>query len=135
LASKLPPPPFAAAIAKAMKTILIADDSRSIRKLVETILKNNGHKVLVAEDGRQALKLAFENEIDAIVADQEMPLLTGSELFKILKTDPEKKDIPRIMISGLTAENDKPASLFADVLISKNTDLKSQLLAALDKLP
>ena len=121
--------------AKAMKTILIADDSPSIRKLVETILKNNGHKVLVAEDGRQALKLALENEIDAIVADQEMPLLTGSELFKILKTDPEKKDIPRIMISGLTAENDKPASLFADVLISKNTDLKSQLLAALDKLP
>jgi CheY-like chemotaxis protein len=118
-----------------MKTILIADDSPSIRKLVETILKNKGHKVLVAEDGRQALKLAFENEIDAIVADQEMPLLTGSELFKILKTDPEKKDIPRIMISGLTTENDKPASLFADVLISKNTDLKSQLLAALDKLP
>jgi CheY-like chemotaxis protein len=117
-----------------MKTILIADDSPSIRKLVETILKNKGHKVLVAEDGRQALKLAFENEIDAIVADQEMPLLTGSELFKILKTDPEKKDIPRIMISGLTAENDKPASLFADVFISKNTDLKSQLLAAIDKL-
>lgn len=117
-----------------MKTILIADDSPSIRKLVETILKNKGHKVLVAEDGRQALKLAFENEIDAIVADQEMPLLTGSELFKILKTDPEKKDVPRIMISGLTAENDKPASLFADVFIAKDTDLKSQLLAAIDKL-
>jgi len=118
-----------------MKTILIADDSASMRKLLETILKSEGHTILIAEDGREALKLAFDNEIDAIVADQEMPLLTGSELFKILKTDPEKKDIPRIMISGLTAENDKPASLFADVLISKNTDLKSQLLAALDKLP
>ena len=117
-----------------MKTILIADDSPSIRKLVETILKNKGYKVLVAEDGRQALKLAFENHVDAIVADQEMPKLTGSELFKILKTDPEKNNVPKIMISGFTAENDKPASEFADVCITKNTDLKSQLLDAIDKL-
>ena len=117
-----------------MKTILIADDSPSIRKLVETILKTKGHKVLMAEDGRQALKLAFENQIDVIVADQEMPGLTGGELFKILNTDPEKKHVPRIMISGHTAENDKPASEFADLFISKNTDLKSQLLAAIDKL-
>ena len=117
-----------------MKTILIADDSPSIRKLVETILKTKGLKVLVAADGRQALKLAFENEIDVIIADQEMPELTGSELFKILKTDPEKRHIPRIMISGFTVDHDKPASEFADVFISKNTDLKSQLLAALAKL-
>lgn len=117
-----------------MKTILIADDSPSIRKLVETVLKNKGHKVLVAEDGRQALKLAFENQIDAIIADNEMPKLSGIELFKILKTDPEKKDIPRIMISGHTVENDKPALEVVDVFISKDSDLKSQLLAAIDRL-
>src|SRR5688500_9338680 len=117
-----------------MKTILIADDSPSIRKLVETILTKSGYKVLVANDGREALKLAFENDIDAVVADEEMPKLTGTELFKILKADPEKKHIPRIMISGLTAYNDKPASEFANVFISKDTGLKSQLLAAIDKL-
>ena len=117
-----------------MKTILIADDSPSIRKLLETVLKAKGYRVLVAEDGRKALKLAFDNDIHAVIADQEMPNLSGGELFKILKTDPEKKAVPRIMISGLTGETDKPASEFADVFIPKNTDLKSQLLAALEKL-
>ncbi|MEQ1763376.1 MAG: response regulator [Pyrinomonadaceae bacterium] len=117
-----------------MKTILIADDSASMRKLLETILKGEGHNILVAEDGREALKLAFDNEIDAIVADEEMPKLTGSEVFKILNTDPEKRRIPRILISGLTAADDKPASELFDVFVSKNVDLKTELLAALDKL-
>lgn len=116
------------------KTILVADDSPSIRRLVETILKKSGYTVLIAKDGREALKLAFDNDVDAIIADHEMPHLSGSELFRILKTDPEKQNIPRIMISGLTAENDKPVSEFADVFISKNTDLKTQLLAELDRL-
>jgi CheY-like chemotaxis protein len=117
-----------------MKTILIADDSASMRKLLETILKSEGHTILIAEDGREALKLAFDNEIDAIIADQEMPNLTGSEVFKILNTDPEKRSIPRILISGLTATDDKPASELFDVFVSKNADLKTELLAALDKL-
>lgn len=117
-----------------MKKILIADDSPSIRKLVETTLRSKGYKVLIAEDGREALKLAFENEIDAVVADAEMPNLSGDELFEILKTDPEKRKAPLILISGLTAENDKPVSEFADVFIQKNTDLRSRLLAALEKL-
>jgi OmpR family response regulator RpaB len=117
-----------------MKTILIADDSASIRKLVETILRTEGHNVLVAEDGREALKLAFEYEIDAIVADEDMPHLTGTELFKILNTDPEKRGIPRIMISGLTATGDKPAIELADMFIPKDTDLRTQLIEALDRL-
>jgi diguanylate cyclase len=117
-----------------MKTILIADDSPSIRKLVESILRSEGHKVVAASDGREALKLAFENEFDAVIADEDMPNLTGTELFRILDTDPEKRGIPRIMISGLTVHDDKPASEIVDAFISKNTDLKAELLAALDRL-
>ena len=115
-------------------TILIADDSASIRKLVNSILTSEGHDVLVAEDGREALKLAFENNLDAIIADDDMPQLTGTELFKILDTDPEKRGIPRIMISGLTARGDKPAPDFIDAFIEKGTDLKPKLLEALDRL-
>ena len=115
-------------------TVLIADDSPSIRKLVESILRSEGHNVLVATDGREALKLAFENQVDAIIADEDMPQLTGTELFKILDTDPEKRGVPRIMISGLTVTDDKPASQLADAFISKNTDLKTNLLEVLDRL-
>ena len=114
--------------------ILIADDSASIRKLVDSILKSEGHEVLIAQDGREALKLVFENEVDAIIADDDMPQLTGTELFKILDTDPEKRGIPRIMISGLTARGDKPAPETIDAFVPKGTDLKSDLLEALDRL-
>lgn len=116
------------------KTVIVADDSPSIRKLVETILKANGCTVLRAADGRVALQLAFDNDVDAVIADHEMPHLSGGDLFKILSTDPEKKKIPRIMISGLTSEKDKPVSEFANVFVSKNTDLKKELIAALEKL-
>jgi two-component system chemotaxis response regulator CheY len=116
-----------------MKTILIADDSASMRKLLETMLKGEGYSILAAEDGREALKIAFENDLQAIVADEQMPNLTGTELFKILNTDPEKRGIPRILISGLSSA-DQPASELYDVFVSKNVDLKPQLLAALDKL-
>ena len=117
-----------------MTTILIADDSASMRKLLETILKGEGYGVLTAEDGREALKLAFDNDIQAIVADEEMPGLTGSELFKILNTDPEKRSIPRVMISGHSAEENRPVSELYDIFVSKNVDLKTELIAALDKV-
>mgnify|MGYP006140166667 CR=1 FL=1 len=51
-----------------MTTILIADDSASMRKLLETILKGEGYEIISAEDGREALKLAFDND-NATTAD------------------------------------------------------------------
>jgi len=120
---------------KEKKKILVADDSVSIRKFVEVILKKAGYAVITAKDGREALKLAFENEIDAVIADANMPNLTGGQMFKILKMDPEKKDRPLIMISGLTPEKaDEPDSNFADVFIEKDADVKTNLLAALKKV-
>ncbi|MEJ7847738.1 MAG: response regulator [Pyrinomonadaceae bacterium] len=117
------------------KKILIADDSVSIRKFVEAILKKAGYAVITAKDGREALKLAFENEIDAVIADANMPNLTGSQMFKILKMDPEKKDLPLIMITGLAPENaDKPGDGLADVCFEKDTDLRINLLSTLEKL-
>lgn len=117
------------------KKILVADDSVSIRRFVEVTLKKAGYAVLIAKDGREALKLAFENEIDAVVADANMPNLSGAELFKILKMDPEKKDLPLIMISGLTPEKKhKPDANFSDVFIEKDTELKTNLLSALERV-
>ena len=105
-----------------------------MRKLLETILQAEGYQILMAEDGREALKLAFENDFHAIIADEQMPGLTGSEMFKILNTDPEKRSVPRIMISGHAGEDKRPAPELYDVFVSKDNDIKTQLIAALDKL-
>jgi len=117
-----------------MKTILIADDSPSIRKLLELVLRSKGYQVLIAEEGRQALKIAFENDVDAIVADEEMPRLTGTEMFRILMADPEKRTIPRILISGLAVGTSQPAEKMVDVFIPKDTNLKTNIISALEKL-
>jgi CheY-like chemotaxis protein len=117
-----------------MKTILIADDSASMRKLLETILEGEGYGVLTAEDGREALKLAFDNDIQAIIADEQMPGLTGSEFFKILNTDPEKRSIPRVMISGHAEADTRSTPELYDAFVAKNADLRTQLIAALDKI-
>jgi len=116
------------------KTVVIAEDSVSIRRYVEVILKNCGYNVLVAEDGREALMLIFENEVDVVIADAMMPNLGGADLFRILKTDPEKQNIPLIMLSGLTPEyRDEPIDE-TYTFIPKDTSLRENLLAALEKL-
>lgn len=116
------------------KTALLAEDSISIRRFVEIILKNHGLKVLTAEDGREALKIAFENDVDIVIADALMPNLGGAELFRILKMDPEKKNIPLIMLSGLTPESRNEPVDGSYKFVPKDTSLRENLLAELDKL-
>ena len=116
------------------KKILVADDSASIRRFVEVVLEKAGYEILIAEDGREALKLAFENDIDAVVADALMPNLSGDELFRNLKTYPEKKNIPLIMLSGLAESTARPADSVADAFLMKDTGLKENLLSAVKRL-
>lgn len=116
------------------RLILIADDSPSIRRLLEAAISNAGYRVLAASDGREALKIAFENPVDAVIADQEMPELLGSELFRILRTDPEKKAVPRILISGHTNENGEIFTETADHFIAKSSELKKELIELLARI-
>lgn len=118
------------------KKILVADDSPSIRRFVEVVLKKAGYEVITAVDGRDALQQAFDTDIDAVVTDVSMPNLTGPELFRILRADPEKSKLRLIMMSGLNPEfGEKPAVGDADKFIEKDGDLKENLLAALKDLP
>jgi CheY-like chemotaxis protein len=118
------------------KKILVADDSPSIRRFVEVVLTKAGFEVISAEDGRDALKKAFDNDVDAVITDVEMPNLTGPELFRILRADPEKGKLRLIMMSGLSPEfGEKPATGDADIFLEKDGDLKHNLLTALDGLP
>lgn len=117
------------------KRILFADDSASIRRLVEIILKKAGYDVLVAQDGKEALDLALANEVDAVVTDLTMPEVSGEELCLSLRAVPEKSKIPLIVLSGHVPENrNTPALDFADAVLSKDSDFKMALLASLEEL-
>lgn len=106
-----------------------------MRRLIEITLKQGGYAVLTAEDGLEAMQIALENEIDAVVADAIMPNLTGYDLCRMLRDNPDKSGVPLIILSGLDrSDPDKPAEHLADLFLTKDTNLKENLLSALERL-
>ena len=116
------------------KTVLLAEDDDSMRRLLEVILKKAGFEIISAEDGLQAMKLAFENQIDAVVADAIMPGLTGYDLCRMLKKREDKKNIPVIILSGLASNESESATCKADAFLSKTPKLKDELIETLKNL-
>lgn len=117
------------------KKILLAEDDDSMRRLLEVILQKEGFEVSSAEDGLRAMKVALENEIDAVIADAVMPNLTGYELCRFLRGNAAKKELPIIVLSGLGQNNSSEAeNCRADVFLMKDAGLKENLLEALAKL-
>jgi DNA-binding response OmpR family regulator len=110
------------------KKVLLAEDDSSMRRFIEITLQKAGFEVLAAEDGLAAMQIALETEIDIIIADAIMPNMSGYDLCRMLRD----RQIPCIILSGL-AENHANGDL-ADMFLTKDTNLKEQLLAAMDKL-
>jgi len=65
--------------------ILVVDDSKVIRQLVAECLKEMGHAVSYAENGSEALQYVGDQDVDLILMDVEMPLLSGFEATKAIR--------------------------------------------------
>lgn len=81
------------------KTILIVDDSESIREVVSFTLENEGYKVLVGVDGKDALKYLDGSEIDLIITDLHMPVMDGIELIKEVRKNDKYQRIPILFLT------------------------------------
>lgn len=85
------------------KTILVVDDSPTIRKFVSLALENLGYKVVTASDGMEALEVLVKfGSIDLIIADINMPNLDGFELIKLLRSKDKFRNVPIIILSSLS---------------------------------
>lgn len=86
--------------------ILVVDDFPTMRRIVKTLLKQNGFNNFTdAEDGAQAYKiLQAEGDFEFIVSDWNMPNMTGLEFLKTVRADPKFKHVPFLMV---TAEAEK----------------------------
>ena len=82
-------------------TILITDDNRVNRLLLGRGLEQQGHTVVFAEHGREALELLRGGHFDLMLLDVLMPELDGYEVLAELKRDPRLRDIPVVMTSSL----------------------------------
>ena len=83
-----------------IKKILVADDESHILHVVSLKLRNAGFDVVTARDGQEALELAHQEKPDLVITDYHMPQLSGLELCKRLKEDPETAGIPAIMLTA-----------------------------------
>jgi twitching motility two-component system response regulator PilG len=86
--------------ARAKKTVMVVDDSPTVRKLLTIKLEKHGHRVVTASNGMEALSKINEELPDLILLDVTMPRLDGYQLCKLVKTDAITKHIPVVMLSG-----------------------------------
>lgn len=87
-----------------MFKLLIVDDEQRIREVIKTYAEFEGHEVMEAKDGLEAIQLCKENDFDVIVMDIMMPHLDGFSAYKEIK---KTKDIPVLMLSARDEEYDK----------------------------
>lgn len=89
------------------KTILIVDDSASMRQLVTFALKDAGYDVIAAVDGKDALGKLNGTKVDMVVTDLNMPNMDGITLIKQLRNSPAGKFTPVIMLTTESQESRK----------------------------
>ncbi|MHB9074818.1 MAG: adenylate/guanylate cyclase domain-containing protein [Desulfobaccales bacterium] len=82
-------------------SILIVDDNRMNRLMLARGLEQQGHQVLFAEHGRQALEMLHNHAPDVVLLDIEMPEMNGYEVLEQISANPRWRDIPVIMISAV----------------------------------
>src|SRR5687767_7021840 len=93
--------------------ILIVDDERHNRTLLEVMLAPEGFLLQTAASGEEALAMVAERAPDLILLDVMMPGMDGYEVTKRIKGDPATRNIPVIMVTALDGANDRMLGLTA----------------------
>ncbi|MBQ9248131.1 MAG: response regulator transcription factor [Ruminococcus sp.] len=108
--------------------ILVADDDKHTRKLIEAVLKAENYTVYTAENGEEALEVIDREYIDLIVLDIMMPKMNGYELTKLLRES--NSDLPILMVSAkqLPTDRHKAFLVGTDDYITKPIDEEEMLL-------
>jgi chemosensory pili system protein ChpA (sensor histidine kinase/response regulator) len=85
-------------------TVLVVDDSLTVRRATERLLTREGYNVITARDGVNALEVLQKSMPHVMLVDIEMPRMDGFDLTRNVRADERLKDVPIIMITSRTAE-------------------------------
>lgn len=83
-----------------MAKVLIVDDEQSLLFLLQQIVEEQGHLVLLAENGEQALQTVEKESPQLVITDVMMPVMDGYQLLTQVKTRPELRDTKVVLISA-----------------------------------
>lgn len=118
------------------RRILVVEDSITSRTLLRSMLSAAGYDVGVAVDGQEAWEFLAGGEVDAVVADVEMPRMNGLELTRRIRSEPATAALPVLLVTSLESEEDRErgAEAGADAYIVKSGFDGEALLEALHRL-
>lgn len=117
------------------KTVLIVDDSASIRQVVGIALRGEGYDVIEATDGQDALNKLTGQRVHLIISDVNMPVMDGITFLKQVKERSEYKFTPVIMLTTESAEGKKAEGQAAGAKAWVVKPFQpAQMLAAVSKL-
>jgi CheY-like chemotaxis protein len=84
------------------RKVLVVDDELDMRTFLTTLLETSGFKPLAAQDGQQGLEMARSNKPALIIMDVMMPKESGITLYRELRSSPDLKDIPVILLTAVS---------------------------------
>lgn len=111
-----------------MFQILVAEDDRNTRRLLQAVLENDGYQVVTAEDGESALEVLDRQHVDLVVLDVMMPKMDGYEFTKTLRAC--NNNLPILMVSAKQLPTDKKQGFLVgtDDYMTKPIDEEEMLL-------
>jgi len=116
-------------------SILVADDNEANRELLSSLLGQEGYHIISVADGQQALEKLSSDSIDLVVLDVVMPRKTGFDVCLAIKSKPETRLIPVLMLTSLHGDEDRIRGIMcgADDFLTKPVN-KHELLARVSSL-
>lgn len=90
-----------------MAKIMIVEDDRNLQSIYGDRLKAEGHTIITASDGEEALAVAVKEKPDLIISDVMMPKISGFDMLDILRTTPETRNVKIIMMTALSQAEDR----------------------------
>jgi putative two-component system response regulator len=106
------------------RTVLIVDDQEHNRDLLRELLSKESLRLVTAVDGEQAIEQIAKAPPDLVLLDVQMPKLNGFEVCRLIKTSPQTRLIPVVLVTALSAREDRVLGLVAgaDDFLSKPID-------------
>ena len=92
-------------------TIMVVDDSLTVRRVTQRLLEREGYRVQLAKDGVEALELMGQGAPDLMLVDIEMPRMDGFDLTRNVRGNEATRDIPIIMITSRTADKHRNVAM------------------------
>ena len=89
------------------RTVVVADDSPTMRRIVGGVLTAAGFDVVLVEDGVQAVQAVFRTMPDVVILDVQMPRVSGYVAARLLKDDWQTAEVPVLFLTSLTAASDR----------------------------